>query len=399
MLVGRATGGIGAHVDRLVADLRELGHHVDVVTAASTAAAFGWVEARRLWPVHPGLRAPLGLVDWHRIMRLAGTVDVVHAHGQQAAVVAAVAVARARPRPRLFVSLHNDLPAVAPTPVPFAAPFTAAAQARPAPTRQTPSHPKARSAALRAALRWSLQRAQLVTGASPDLVELAAALGAPRTELALVPSPAVEGLLHAEPLDDLERERLLRSAGLPTDAPLVLSVSRIAPQKDLPTLVAAARGSRVRATWVVVGDGDERLRASLEQEADGIRQRDDKGADVHLIGSRSDVGQWLRAADLFVLTSRWEARALVVQEAMAAGVPVVVTRTGGLPDLVGDAGCLVPVGDPVAVVDEVDRLLTDPAARRRMASAARARAAGWPTPEDEARRWVERYAADPLGMT
>ena len=78
------------------------------------------------------------------------------------------------------------------------------------------------------------------------------------------------------------------------------------------------------------------------------------------MGARTDVSDWLRAADVFVLTSRWEARALVVQEAMAAGLPVVVTRTGGLPELVGDAGSLVAVGDPAAVAAEVDRLLADP---------------------------------------
>jgi len=155
----------------------------------------------------------------------------------------------------------------------------------------------------------------------------------------------------------------------------------------------------MRATWVVVGDGDERLRAQLEQEADGIRHGGGTGADVRFVGARTDVRDWLRAADVFVLTSRWEARALVVQEAMAAGLPVVATRTGGLPALIGDAGCLVPVGDPVAVVAEVDRLLADPAARHRMGHDARSLAASWPTPLDEARRWVERYAADAPGMT
>ncbi|GAA2022321.1 hypothetical protein GCM10009740_08970 [Terrabacter terrae] len=404
MLLGRATGGIGAHVDRLVADLRGLDHEVQVVTAASTAEAFGWVDARRLWPVHTGVRAPLGLLEWHRIMQLAGTADVVHAHGHQAALVAAVAVARARPRPRLFVSLHNDLPpslAAAPAPftAPFAAPFTAAA---PAPAVARPSASwwsRAGSGAAKRLLGWSLRQAQLVTGASPDLVELARALGARHAELALVPSPAVAELLGAGRLVPGERRRLLSEVGLPTEPPLVLTVSRIAPQKDLPTLLAAARRSRVPATWVVVGSGDERLRADLEQEADGIRHRDGGDARVRFVGSRTDVRQWLRAADVFVLTSRWEARALVVQEAMAAGVPVVATRTGGLPELIGDAGSLVTVGDPISVADEVDRLLLDPDARHRMSTAARSRAASWPSPEAEARRWAERYAADPLDMT
>ncbi|WP_374968843.1 glycosyltransferase family 4 protein [Terrabacter sp. BE26] len=398
-LLGRASGGIGAHVDGLVADLRELGHHVDVVTAASTAEAFGWVDARPLWPVHAGVRAPLGLLEWHRIMQLAGTVDVVHAHGHQAAVVAAVAVARARPRPRLFVSLHNDLPSVAPASAPFRAPFTGAASPPAAAPHNAAWWSRVGSSAAKRLLGWSLRQAQLVTGASPDLVEHARALGARRVELALAPSQAVAGLLRAGPLEPGERRRLLTDAGLPAERPLVLTVSRIAPQKDLPTLLAAARRSQVPATWVVVGSGDERLRADLELEADGIREEDGGDARVRFVGSRTDVPEWLRAADVFVLTSRWEARALVVQEAMAAGVPVVATRTGGLPGLVGDAGSLVAVGDSVSVADEVDRLLLDPAARHRMAAEARSRAASWPPPEEEARRWAERYAADPLDMT
>src|SRR6478736_3819618 len=376
MVLGRSAGGVGAHVDTLVDGLRGLGHDVEIVTADATAQTFAWPDAHRLWPVHGGVRAPRGLVDWHRIMRLAGTVEVVHAHGHQAAVVAAVAVARARPRPRLVVSLHNDLP-----PVPRSAPARAGA------------------AVARRLVAWSLRRADLVTGASADLVELAVWLGARRTELATVPSAAVGDLLRSEPLAPTERSALLARAGIRPDQPLVLTVSRIAPQKDLPTLVQAARLSRVPASWVVVGDGDERLRARLEQEADGIRQREGKGPAIRFVGARTDVGDWLRAADAFVLTSRWEARALVVQEAMAAGLPVVVTRTGGLPDLVGDAGCLLPVGDPAAVAAEVDRLLTDADARLREGDAGRARAAGWPTPDDETRRWVERYVTETRGVT
>src|SRR6478735_5400701 len=354
MVLGRSAGGLGAHVDTLVDGLRGLGHDVEIVTADATAQTFAWPDAHRLWPVHGGVRAPRGLVDWHRIMRLAGTVDVVHAHGHQAAVVAAVAVARARPRPRLVVSLHNELP-----PVPRSAPARFGA------------------AFARRLVEWSMRRADLAT----------------------VPSAAVGDLLRSEPLAPAERSALLARAGIRPDQPLVLTVSRIAPQKDLPTLVQAARLSRVPASWVVVGDGDERLRARLEQEADGIRQREGKGPAIRFVGARTDVGDWLRAADAFVLTSRWEARALVVQEAMAAGLPVVVTRTGGLPDLVGDAGSLLPVGDPAAVAAEVDRLLTDADARLREGDAGRARAAGWPTPDDETRRWVERYVTETRGVT
>ncbi len=360
MLLGRSTGGIGAHVGGLTAGLRDLGHDVRLVTDRSTAEHFDWPDAEHLWPIRSGARALRGPIDWHLVMRRAGTVDVVHAHGHQAAFIAAVAVLRARPRPRLVVSLHNDLP------------------------------PHARSGPGARAVRWALRRADLVTGASPDLVELARDLGATRAELATVTSPHLAGLLAGDPAGDETRHQLraelLSSAGVADPgAPLVLTVSRIAPQKDLSTLVAAARATQADATWVVVGEGDEALRAALVSEAHGIR--------LHFVGARDDVGAWLRAADVFVLTSRWEARALVVQEAMAAGLPVVAPRTGGLPDLLEGAGALVPVGNSAAIASAVDALLADEAERRRVGARARARAAAWDTPEAEARRWVARYTS------
>ncbi|HKX67569.1 MAG TPA: glycosyltransferase family 4 protein [Intrasporangium sp.] len=383
MVLGDSTGGIGAHVDRLTRDLRAAGSEVVLATSASTAASFGWPDAHLLWPVHRGLSAPRGLVDWHLLKNLAGTVDVVHAHGHQAAVVAAVAVARARPRPGFVVSLHNMLP----DDVAHEPDGTLGRM----PLGSLRAHTVV-SGAVRKVLSWAMRRAALVTGASEDLVELARGLGARQAELATVASPAVPRLLRA-PVSTPAQRRTARLAladaaevgGTDREAPLVLTVARIAPQKDLPTLVAAAGKVRGPIRWVVVGGGDERLRASLESELSGIP--------LDFVGAQPDVEAWLKAADVFVLTSRWEARALVVQEAMAAGVPVVAPRTGGLPGLIGEAGLLVPVGDAHAVADAVDRLLGDADLRRRLSSEARARAATWASPEEEARRWVARYTA------
>ncbi|MDC5695956.1 glycosyltransferase family 4 protein [Intrasporangium calvum] len=394
MVVGESTGGIGAHVDRLTRDLRSAGVEVALATSSSTAAAFGWVDARRLWPVHRGIGAPRGLVDWHLLKNLAGTVDVVHAHGHQAAVVAAVAVARARPRPRLVISLHNTLP-TGPVPGGVGSGATrAGGGVGSGATRvwrgvRTRVRDAARTSAHRA-IRWALSRAALVTGASADLVSLAEDLGARRVELATVASPQVGELLASPRPSQEERHaerRQLRRDGhdVDPDLPLVLTIARIAPQKDLHALVAAAGAARTRAAWVVVGGGDERLRADLESELSGIPLR--------LVGPQRDVVRWLRAADVFVLPSRWEARALVVQEAMAAGLPVVATRTGGLPQLVGDAGLLVDVGDAQGIANAVDELLSDGPLRDRLGAAARSEAQRWATPEDEARRWVSRYTA------
>ena len=370
MVLGRSAGGIGGHVDTLTRGLRSRGHDVRIITDRSTAQAFGWTDAEDLWPLRPGLGVARAPIAWHLVMRRARSVDVVHAHGHQAAVVAAVAVARARPRPRLVVSLHNDLP-------------PGAARGRPGGVFGW---------AIRRAIGWALGRADFVTGASPDLVDLARSLGARRAELAPVTSARVATLL-AEPDRDVDdrrraalRARLLGSLGEPDpDRPLMLTISRIAPQKDLHTLVAAARRVEAPATWVVVGGGDPDLRARLEKEAAGIR--------LHFVGPRDDIDDWLHAADLFVLTSRWEARALVVQEAMAAGLPVVAPRTGGLPGLIVDAGLLTPPGDSHAVALAVDRLLGDTAERARLGARGRELARGWDDVEAEARQWIARYTA------
>ncbi len=122
------------------------------------------------------------------------------------------------------------------------------------------------------------------------------------------------------------------------------------------------------------------------------------GADVHYVGPQDDPARWLAAADVFVLPSRWEARALVVQEAMAAGVPVVATDTGGLPDLVDGVGVLVPVGDAGAAATAVERFLADPAGRHTASVKGRERATSWDDGTATARRWHEWYSGM-LGMT
>ena len=180
-----------------------------------------------------------------------------------------------------------------------------------------------------------------------------------------MPSPKVPALLAAAGARRPRGRVALRGRLLgPADAglPLVLTVSRIAPQKDLGTLVEAAAALRPPCRWVVVGDGDPDLRRGLEER---IRRT---GAPVELVGARADAADLLRAADVFVLPSTWEARALVVQEAMAAGVPVVASDGGGLRDLVEGVGLLVPVGDAAGLA----------AAGRGACCSTRTCATGWP---------------------
>jgi glycosyltransferase involved in cell wall biosynthesis len=108
----------------------------------------------------------------------------------------------------------------------------------------------------------------------------------------------------------------------------------------------------------------------------------DRRAPVRLLGRRTDVPDLLAAADLVVLTSLWEARSLVAQEALLLGRPLVASAVGGLPKLLGDGARMVRARDVDALDAAVRLLLTNPRERADLAERGRARAAGWPTPDD-----------------
>lgn len=99
-------------------------------------------------------------------------------------------------------------------------------------------------------------------------------------------------------------------------------------------------------------------------------------ASVRLVGERDDVPELLSSSSVFVLSSSSEALPVSVLEAMAAGLPVVATRVGGVPELVvdGETGFLVPPSDAAALAAALQRLLDDPELRARLGAAGRARA-------------------------
>ncbi|SDQ51046.1 glycosyltransferase family 4 protein [Quadrisphaera sp. DSM 44207] len=376
VVVGRSAGGIGAHVADLVAGLAARGLAVRVLTAEATARRFDLGERVVLaWPSR-GRRAP---ADLARVRRELAASGVAHAHGHQAGLLA-VLLARTLPRrrrPAVVVSWHNAVLARAPRRWLLA--LAEAAQAR---------------------------GADLVTGASEDLVARAEALGA-RARLAPVASPAAVRLAAGRRVADAGGRAAARAqaaprlgldagpdAGPDAERPWLLAVGRIAPQKDLPTLVRAAAATPVlargawagrRPLWLHVGGGDERDAAALRRLVDAT------GAPVRLLGPLADPAPLLALADAFVLPSTWEARSLAVQEALAAGLPVVAAAVGGLPGLVRDAGVLVPPGRPDALAAAVRALLEDDVRRARLGARAVEVFATLPAPEQVLQRWLSTY--------
>lgn len=160
--------------------------------------------------------------------------------------------------------------------------------------------------------------------------------------------------------------------GPPRPVPVLVSVGRLKQPKDFGTLVEALAGVEADFEALVVGDGPDRDAVAQAIHDRGLADR------VELTGTREDVAQILARADVFVLSSRSEGMPMSALEAMAAGLPVVATAVGGVPELVvdGETGFLVPPGDAPALGRALDRILDDPDLRRRLGEAGRQRAGG-----------------------
>lgn len=174
--------------------------------------------------------------------------------------------------------------------------------------------------------------------------------------------------------DPQARARVRAALGVADDTPLVGTAARFDPMKDYPNFVQAAAHARRRhpnARFALMGPDVDAGNAEL---ADEIR-RAGLGDAVHLLGARRDVAAVMSAFDVYVQASRYEGFPNTVGEAIACGLPCAVTDAGDSGAVVGDAGHVVPVGDPAALGDAIAALLALPAEERRaLGGRARARA-------------------------
>jgi glycosyltransferase involved in cell wall biosynthesis len=162
----------------------------------------------------------------------------------------------------------------------------------------------------------------------------------------------------------LDRSRLGLSA-----APLVLFVGRLDPQKSPFTLLEAfARLQKRRHDWQLLFVGDGSLRASMEK---WVTQRG-LNQSIRIAGWRPEIPELLKTADVLVLPSLWEGMPNIVLEAMAAGLPVVVSRVEGTEELIRDheTGVLVPPGSVVDLEQQIEAVLNDPGLSSRLRTTA-----------------------------
>lgn len=345
-VLATSAGGVGRHVRMLTAGLVARGMRVQVLGPAATEESFGFTGAGAEFTAveiadRPRPTADLAAVrQLRRHVRRAGA-GIVHAHGLRAAALAALALGRRSPRrPRLIATLHN-------------APVTGG-----------------RIAAVYGVLeRIVARRADSVLGVSPDLVQRMRSRGARSVGRALVPAPPLPLPAHNVGAIRADLDALTR--------PILLTVARLAPQKGLGLLLDAARNwadRPDRPLALIAGEGP--LRAELEERIAAT------GLPVRLLGDRSDVADLLSVADVVVVPSVWEGQPLIVQEALRVGRPIVATRVGGVPDMVGEGAELVRPGDPAALARAVNRVLDDSGFAAVLAAKAAARGLTLPGEDD-----------------
>ena len=192
--------------------------------------------------------------------------------------------------------------------------------------------------------------------------------------------------------DASARSDIRKELGVPGDDFLIGLVGRFDPVKDHRTFVGAAgrlASLDGRARFVLCGEGVTRDNPALATwiEATGYGDR------FHLLGMRRDIPRMMAALDASTSSSHSESFSNVIVEAMACGVPCVVTDVGNSRSIVGGSGIVVPPGSPAALVEAWRSLLDMPASRRSsMGAAARHRAAEEYSIETMVARFGELYA-------
>ncbi len=346
-----AIGGMQNHTAELSRCLDRMGVRQLVLTSRMDGPAGRTGFGRHGQVVRTGLHVPAARQAWALLAApLAlgdrGPVHLVHAHcGEDIAVLPLARLAASRHGCPLVVTVHASV-------------------------RHTMRVTSARTAWLRLAgglaEGLALSRADMVIALTPAAADRLLREGLPDSRVRVIPpgyDPALFARVTPDPFPHLPKPR-------------VGYVGRIAPQKDVSTLVEAFGRVARQACLVVVGDGPGRRAA--EHQARPLAGR------IHFTGflPHTMIPAVMGHIDLLVLATRYEELPAVLVEGMAAGLPLVASRVGGIPALVDHDvnGLLVPPGDVRALAAALTRLLTEPDTAARLSAAARqtAQRYAWP---------------------
>ena len=235
--------------------------------------------------------------------------------------------------------------------------------------------------------RFLIPRTARLVGNSTPVVEYYRAQGFPADRSLAIPNgmPVPPSLSPEERTQ--ARTAALSGLGLDPSAFVVGYVGRLAPQKRVDDLIWAFELLRIiqpQTALLIVGEGPERTR--LEKFCVQIKLMDQ----VRFLGHRADAASWLPLLDAFWLASDFEGQSNSLMEAMACGLPCVVSDIAPNRELITDneTGFVVPMGDRAAFTKATQRLMLEPELAARLGAAARAKI----ETEFSVSKMVERYA-------
>jgi glycosyltransferase involved in cell wall biosynthesis len=347
-------GGTVTHVQTLAPSISEAGADVHVVCATEQLAER--FRAAGVAATALELRHKLDLANAARMRRLLRGADVVHVHDRRAGLLArplAYALGAA------VVETYHGVPE----------------ELAPEVGRTVPTRPQAgriRVLRFRGYLKLEavLARLGLVVVPSQALADYLLRSGFPPDRVRVVPYAI-----------DVRRWEPRATNGLP----VVATSAYLIPRKGVDVLIEACGLMTSPVRLEIYGDGEER--GGLERRAARL------GVDVRFHGEVDDVRGRLENADVFALSTRGDNLPVAILEAMAAALPVVATRVGGVPELVvdGETGLLVEPEDPGAFARALDALASDPGRRHLLGREAARRAAERFGTAAVAQRVVEVY--------
>jgi glycosyltransferase involved in cell wall biosynthesis len=239
----------------------------------------------------------------------------------------------------------------------------------------------------RLALRWAARRSEALVGVSAATAgTLERTLAVPHDHIFVVP--------NGIPQRSGGRERVRRGLGIPDDELLIVAVGNLYPVKGHVVLLDALAMLGDDARWhlAIAGRGEEEARLRSQSSAAGLDAR------VHILGFRDDIPDILAAGDIFAMPSLSEGLPLALVEAMSFGLPVVVSRVGGIPEVVSEnvEALLVTPSDALALSVALRSLLDDAQLRARLGDAGRTRARRDYAIATMADRYERLYRGEPL---
>lgn len=184
-------------------------------------------------------------------------------------------------------------------------------------------------------------------------------------DLGAVPKGGIKAIYNGIKLDKFHKDKISESAirfslGIGRDEHMLLAVGRLHEAKDYPNLLSALKKIlqnnliEKNVRLIIVGDGEQKDK--IEEMIYTL----DLKKNVQLLGRRDDIAQLMSAADIFVLSSFFEGFGLVVAEAMACETFVVATDCGGVKEVMGGCGLMVPPQDSKALADQLLRAINMP---------------------------------------